>query len=218
MLPASPLFCIASETYVPEPSKNHDLHGNAPDASPVALLIVDMINDLDFPGNEYLIELAPALAENIASLKRACKQHRIPVIYANDNRGRWRSDFPRVLAEATRTESKGRNMVQRIAPHEDDYIVLKPKHSAFYATPLDVILTYLQVKTIIIAGITTNSCVMLTVSDAYVRDLKTLLVSECVAGQSEEDQRKAIERMEKDFAAKVVRMQDLDLEALRRAS
>ena len=108
--------------------------------------------------------------------------------------------------------------VQRIAPDEEDYIILMPKHSAFYATPLDVILTYLRVKTIIIAGITTNSCVMLTVSDAYVRDLKTLLVSECVAGQSEEDQRKAIERMENDFAAKVLRMQDLDFEALRRAS
>ena len=75
------------------PTKNEDLHGNAPDSAPVALVLVDMINDLEFEGGAALAEPAVRAAERIAAFKRKAKAHHIPVIYANDNFGRWRSDF-----------------------------------------------------------------------------------------------------------------------------
>ena len=49
-------------------------------------------------------------------------------------------------------------MIQALLPEQQDYVVLKPKHSAFYATPLDTLLEYIGVKNVILAGITTNAC------------------------------------------------------------
>src|SRR5438094_10316791 len=78
--------------------KNADLHGSAPDKSEIALIIVDVINDLDFPEAKQLARFIPALADSIARLKRRAKAAGVPVIYVNDNFGRWRSDF-RALIE-----------------------------------------------------------------------------------------------------------------------
>ena len=73
--------------------KNADLHGSAPDKSEVALILVDVINDLDFPEAKQLARFIPALADSIARLKGRAKAAGVPVIYVNDNFGRWRSDF-----------------------------------------------------------------------------------------------------------------------------
>src|SRR5436305_9486166 len=75
------------------PAKNQNLHGNAPDTHPVALLLIDVINDLEFDGGEKLLAPALAAARRIAALSARARRAGVPVIYANDNFGRWRSDF-----------------------------------------------------------------------------------------------------------------------------
>src|SRR5438105_7517306 len=75
------------------PAKNEDLHGNAPDKADVALLLIDVINDLDFPEGDQLLGHALPMARQIAAVKRRAKERGVPVIYVNDNFGRWRSDF-----------------------------------------------------------------------------------------------------------------------------
>src|SRR4029453_17310074 len=72
------------------PVKNEDLHGNAPNQSHVALLLIDVINDLEFPEGDQLLRHALPMARQIAALKRRAKQAGVPVIYVNDNFGRWR--------------------------------------------------------------------------------------------------------------------------------
>jgi nicotinamidase-related amidase len=119
--------------------KNEDLHGNAPDSCPVVLLLVDMLKDVDFPGNSQLLKSIDSLGKNISALKKRCKDAGIPVIYVNDNRDKWRSDFSVVLAHGLRPDSPGCPMVSQLIPEAPDYIVLKPKYSAFYATPLDTL-------------------------------------------------------------------------------
>jgi nicotinamidase-related amidase len=122
------------------PRSESDLDGNAPDRCNAVLILVDVINDLDFPNNRELVRNSPQLAKSIAQLKLRCKRLGIPVVYVNDNYGKWRSDFSAVLKHSLRENSPGRTMVQLLTPEPDDYIVLKPKHSAFYATPLETIL------------------------------------------------------------------------------
>jgi isochorismate hydrolase len=122
-----------------QPIKRNDLHGNVPDHYPVALLLVDVLNDLDFPGGEKLLTKAPALGKNIGALKRRCRKVGIPAIYVNDNRGRWRSDASDLVKQCLSDDAPGRTLVEPLLPLPDDYIVLKPKHSAFYATPLDAL-------------------------------------------------------------------------------
>jgi len=172
-----------------------------PDRSSAVLLLVDVINDLDFPGNRRLLRRVGRLSATIASLKTRCRQHGIACVYVNDNRGKWRSDSDEVIAHCMRPGSPGRRMVERLRPEPDDYIVLKPKHSAFFATPLDALLSHLGAKSLIIAGLTTNACVLTTVIELFLRDYAVYVPVDCVEGLSERDHRSALQLMKRNFAA-----------------
>jgi len=87
--------------------KNGDLHGNAPDKSEVVLLLIDVINDLEFEGGEELLRNALPAAKNIAHLKERARQAEVPVIYANDNFGRWRSAFNKIVQHCLRDQVRG---------------------------------------------------------------------------------------------------------------
>lgn len=194
--------------------KNHDLHGNAPDKSPVALLIIDMINDLEFPGGDELEKPARAAAKNIAALKRRAKDLNIPVIYANDNFGRWRSDFNEVVEHVLSDEVRGKTLAEVLKPERDDYFVLKPKNSAFYETTLDMLLTYLDVKRLILTGVNTDSCVLFTANDAYLRDLSLLIPADCVAAIKPTYTTESLAYMKRVLKADLTPSDQLDLAAL----
>jgi nicotinamidase-related amidase len=161
-----------------------DLHGSAPDKSKVALLIIDVINDLDFPEADELLQFAEPMAERIQALANAARASNIPVVYVNDNFGRWRSDFRALVENCLDAKSKGRHIVERLRPEECDYFVLKPKHSGFFATTLDTLLQYLGVETVILTGIAANICVLFTANDAYMRDLRVIVPKDCVASNT----------------------------------
>ncbi len=114
---------------MPRPARNRDLHGNAPDEARLALVLIDVINDLDFPGGAALRRPALAMARRLAVLKRRPRKFGIPAIYVNDNFGRWRSDFATLVARCRRPRFRGGNLAELLAPSADDYFVLKPKHS-----------------------------------------------------------------------------------------
>src|SRR3954453_9788276 len=196
------------------PIKNEDLHGNAPDKADVALLLIDVINDLDFPDGEQLLQFALPMARRIAALKARAKQAGVPVVYVNDNFGRWRSDFNAQVEHCTADRVRGKPVVERLRPGEDDYFVLKPKHSGFYSTTLDILLEYLGVKTVILAGVAANICVLFTANDAYMRDYKVVVPGDCVASNTEAENRSALEVMAKVLKADTRPSADLELSAL----
>src|SRR5690348_16726138 len=134
------------------PAKNEDLHGNAPDKSDVALLLIDVINDLEFEEGDQLLKFALPMARQIAKLKARAQERRIPVIYVNDNFGRWRSDFRAQVEHCLKDDCRGQPIAELLRPDKDDYFVLKPKHSGFYSTTLDTLLEYLGTKTVILTG------------------------------------------------------------------
>ena len=193
------------------PSKNQDLHGNAPDRSAAALVVIDMINDLEFPGGEQLLQPALAAAERIAELKRNAKAVGIPVIYANDNFGRWRSDFREVIEHCLVSSVRGQPLVERLRPEEDDYFVLKPKHSAFFATTLETLLEYLGTTQLILTGITGDICVLLTASDAFMRDFRLYVPQDCMASVSAQDNEQALAYMRRVLDVDTTPSAELDL-------
>jgi nicotinamidase-related amidase len=193
---------------------SRDLHGNVPDHSGIVLLIVDVINDLDFPDNEQLVRHSARLADSILAMKRRCKSVGIPAIYVNDNRGRWRSDLREVIRQAGRKDAPGKQMVERLTPAPEDYVILKPKHSAFFATPLELILQHLGAHTVVIAGVTTNACVLITAGDVFLRGYRLFVPSDCVAALTQESQLEALKIMSDNFNADTTPSTDLDLEAL----
>src|ERR1041385_4879990 len=145
-----------------------DLHGNAPDNSLVALLLVDVINDFDFPGGAQLLRHALPAAKRIVALKERCGRDGIDAIYVNDNFGKWRSEFRRLVSHCLKKDMCGQRVVKLLKPERDDYFVLKPKHSGFYSTTLDLLLQYLGAKTLVITGVAGNNCVLFTANDAYM--------------------------------------------------
>jgi nicotinamidase-related amidase len=198
------------------PDLNRDLHGNAPDKSNVALLLIDLINDLEFHRGDELLEYALPAAERVATLRRRARDLRIPVIYVNDNFGRWRSDFSAQVEHCLRDNVRGRPLAEALRPQEDDYFVLKPKHSGFFSTTLDLLLDYLEAKVLVLTGIAGNNCVLFTANDAYMRDFRLIVPSDCVASNSEEDNRHALEQMQVVLKADVRPSTDLDLDGLKR--
>ena len=185
------------------PAKNEDLHGSAPDKSDVALLLIDVINDLDFPEGDQLLRHALPMARQIAALKQRARDEGIPVIYVNDNFGRWRSDFNAQVEHCLNDGVCGKPVVELLRPGTDNYFVLKPKHSGFFSTTLDTLLEYLGVKSVILTGMAANICVLFTANDAYMRDLDLAVPSDCVASNTEEENRYALEQMQKVLKADI---------------
>jgi nicotinamidase-related amidase len=193
-----------------------DLHGNAPDQSQVVMLLIDVINDLSFPDNHDLVRRSVALAKSIAKLKKRCKKLGIPTIYVNDNRGRWRSDISTVLRHCLHTQSPGREMTKLLVPEPDDYIVLKPKHSPFYASPLQTILDYIGARIAIVAGVTTNACVLIAAADLHVRDFRLFGPADCVAALTAREHRRSLDVMKNSFDADTTSSSRLNLARLRK--
>jgi nicotinamidase-related amidase len=183
------------------PARNRDLHGSAPDKSETALLIIDAINDLDFPEARRLLRYAPAMARKILKLKQRAKRSGIPVVYVNDNFGRWRSDL-RSLVEHCR-KGKAKQIVDLLRPDQDDYFVLKPKHSGFFSSTLETLLRYLGAERLIITGIAGNYCVLFTANDAYMRDYKLIVPSDCTVSNTPAENREALNLMKNYLKADV---------------
>ncbi|HEY8835023.1 MAG TPA: isochorismatase family cysteine hydrolase [Chthoniobacterales bacterium] len=183
------------------PARNPDLHGSAPDKSEIALLLIDVINDLDFPEANQLLRYARPMARKLVRLKERAKRAGVPVIYVNDNFGRWRSDFRRQVLHCQREESRGHEIVSLLRPEEDDYFVLKPKHSGFFSTTLETLLHYLGSKKLILIGIAGNFCVLFTANDAYMRDFDLIIPSDCTVSNTAEENRQALALMRKFLKA-----------------
>ncbi|HEU4766854.1 MAG TPA: isochorismatase family cysteine hydrolase, partial [Pyrinomonadaceae bacterium] len=193
---------------------SHDLHGSAPDKSKTALLLIDVINDFDFDEGEQLLELALPVGKNIADLKQRTRDAGIPSIYVNDNFGRWQSDLNKIVEHCVRDESRGKPFVELLLPEDDDYFVLKPKNSGFYSTTLDLLLSHLGAKNLILTGIAGNNCVFFTANDAYMRDYKIFVPADCSVSNTKEENEHAFKQMQAVLKADITRSKELDLKAL----
>jgi nicotinamidase-related amidase len=194
--------------------RNADLHGNAPDKSPAALILIDVINALDFEHGHQLLEQALPMARKLAELKRRAKEAGIPAVYSNDNFGRWQSDLNQVLDHVLHDGVPGQPLAEMLRPDDDDYFVLKPKHSGFYSTQLDLLLEHLGARTLILTGVQANICVLFTANDAYMRDYTLVVPRDCVASTDPTDAEYALEQMRGVLKAQVTASDELDLDAL----
>ncbi len=184
---------------------HQDRLNHAPDSAETALILIDVINPIDFEGGERLLVNALPMAKSLVELKRRTKAAKIPVIYVNDNFGRWRSDFRRVVEECLEQGVLGKPIVELLRPQIDDYFVLKPKHSAFYQTNLEILLQYLGVNTLIMTGMARDICVLFSANDAYMRGFRLIIPSDCTASEESEQNEQVLELMCRVLKADVTR-------------
>ncbi|WP_347250570.1 isochorismatase family cysteine hydrolase [Zoogloea sp.] len=159
-------------------------HGCVAEKAPTALLLIDVINPFDFPEAGRLLHFARPAARRIATLKQKLTARGIPAIYVNDNFGRWQSDFHAQVDLCLRDDCPGADIVDLLRPGPHDYFVLKPKHSGFYSTSLELLLDYLGARQIVLTGFAGNLCVLHTANDAYMRDFELWVPEDCIASET----------------------------------
>jgi nicotinamidase-related amidase len=168
-----------------------------------------MMNDFDFTEARLLLPRALKAARRLAKLKERLKKRGVPVIYVNDNFGRWRSDWKEVFKHVTEKEMPGREIARVLEPQDDDYFILKPKHSGFYLTALDLLLRDLGAKTLIITGIAGNICVLFTAHDAHMREFKVIVPRDCTASNRKTDNDFALKQLKHVFDIATPRSADI---------
>jgi nicotinamidase-related amidase len=182
----------------------------------VALILIDVVNHFEFPDGDRILKQALPIVSELERLKQRAGRSGIPVIYVNDNFGQWRSDAGKLLAYCLRADCAGRDFVAPLQPDAEDYCVLKPMHSAFYQTPLDVLLRHLGASSLILAGIATNSCVLCTAHDAKMRDYDVTVVEDCCAARTPTEHRQAIEHIRLMADAKIMTARSVRFDRLKR--
>jgi nicotinamidase-related amidase len=181
-----------------------------------ALLLLDVITNFEFEDGRELLKRTLPAAKNIARLKQRVKKAGVPVVYVNDNFGKWQEDFKTMSDHFAKPDAKGREVVELLKPNHDDYYVLKPHRSGFYSTSLELLLRDLKAKTLIITGITTDICVLFTANDAYMRGFDLHIPIDCVAAVKPSFSRQAMEFIERVLKADTRKSTDISFRSSRR--
>ena len=157
-----------------------------------AVIALDLISDFAFPDGARVRRALNGRAPAIRLLLERARASRIPVVYANDNLGPWRSDSSGLIARCLEPTRAGAELVRSLLPEEGDSIVLKPRHSAFFGTPLVALLDDLGVDTLILIGVSAESCVWMTACDAHTRGLGLIVPLDTMAGACSRAQRASV--------------------------
>lgn len=159
-----------------------------------ALIIVDIINDFQFDMGDVLSKKTRNITEHLLALKEHAAKMKWPIIYINDHFGIWQADIAAIIKKCKNGRSA--YIIDRLAPNDSDYFLIKPKHSAFYGTALETLLHELHVDHLIITGIAGNICVLFTANDAYMREYEITIPRDCIASNNEKDNKYALTMME----------------------
>jgi len=171
--------------------------------SATVLLLVDWINPFDHEDARALDAPARAAARNTVRLRARLGRSGVQAIYANDNYGIWRSDFRGLIRRCRAAGGASAAITRLLPPRHDDIAVVKSRHSAFYETPLQLLLQQLKARELIITGVSTEWCVLFTAMDAYVRGYRLRVPQDCVASAFPERHAAALTYMSETLGADV---------------
>jgi nicotinamidase-related amidase len=153
--------------------------------SPRGLLLIDFINPLNFPGAEKLASPALVAARATARLRQRMEAQKVAVVYANDNYGVWQSDFQGLVAQCCAREDASGEIARLLAPRPRDITLLKPRHSAFYCSALELLLKEMGARELILTGLAADMCVQMTAADAFLRGYEGVWVpADCTAAET----------------------------------
>ncbi|MEH6944216.1 isochorismatase family cysteine hydrolase [Bacillus sp. JJ722] len=174
-----------------------------------ALLIIDMINHFNFEHGDQLLNHTLEILNPLLQLKQTAKAANIPIIYINDHYNLWQADFQKII-EVCRTNDNSA-LIDKIAPTNEDFFLIKPKHSAFFGTSLNTLLAHLHVKELILTGIAGNICVLFTANDAYMREFTLYCPQDCITSVDIHDNEYALTMMKNVLKADISNSRDIHL-------
>ena len=171
-------------------------HAQVPRSKRV-LLLIDFINPLDFPGAEKLAPGAVRAARATMRLRERMDREKVAVVYANDNYGVWQSDFHGLVSQCLQREDASGDIARLLAPRATDITLLKPRHSAFYGSPLELLLKQMGARELVLCGLAADICVQLTAADAFLRGYGVWVPADCTAAETPQAKAAALKYMAK---------------------
>jgi nicotinamidase-related amidase len=170
-----------------------------------ALLVIDMLNDFVLPGAPLEVPDTRRVIKNIQQELNSARASGRPVIYvcdahAPDDREFAKFGWPAHAVHGT----KGAEVIDELAPRPGDAVVHKNTYSGFYNTSLDDVLKKLGVDSLRLTGCVTHICIMVTASDAVLREYEVSVVEDGVAGIAQEDHDAALRIMKNVMGVKIV--------------
>ncbi|MES2940573.1 MAG: isochorismatase family cysteine hydrolase [Pseudomonadota bacterium] len=169
-------------------------HAQVPRSERV-LLLIDFINPLDFPGAGNLAPPALRAARATVRLRERLERQEVATVYANDNYGLWQSDFHSLVAQCTGRDDTSGEIARLLAPRATDITLLKPRHSAFFGSPLELLLREMGARELVLCGLAADICVQLTAADAFLRGFKVWVPADCTASESPQAKAAALKYM-----------------------
>ena len=158
-----------------------------------AVLVIDM--QYDFCDPEAPTTLWPSIGRTYEPIGRLCttaRERNVPVIYTQglvaadgSSAGLWR--FKQRFHAEMRVQiegSRGAEIVAELAPRAGDRVIRKWRPSAFFRTDMEVFLGTRAIDTLLVCGTSASGCVRATVTDAFMRDIRCMVVRECVADRT----------------------------------
>ncbi len=158
-----------------------------------AVLIIDMQRDFCDP--DAPTTLWPSIGQTYEPIKRLCAEARergVPVIYTQglvaadgSSVGLWR--FKQKFHAEGRIQiegSRGAQIIPELAPQVGDRLIRKWRPSAFFRTDLEVFLGAQRIDTLLCCGTSVSGCVRATVTDAFMRDIRCMVIRDCVADRT----------------------------------
>ncbi|MCC0093371.1 cysteine hydrolase [Streptomyces flavotricini] len=171
------------------------------DAGRTALIVIDMLNAYEHEDADVLVSSVREALPGVGALLRRARDAGAPVVYVNDNFGRWRSHHGEILEAAL--AGPHCDLVEPIAPDEESLFVVKARHSVFYETPLAYLLGQLEVERVVLCGQVTEQCVLYSALDAHIRHLEVVVALDAVAHIDAGLAEAALRMMERNMSAEL---------------
>ncbi|MFF8554971.1 cysteine hydrolase family protein [Streptomyces sp. NPDC015501] len=166
-----------------------------------ALIVIDMINSYDHPDADLLVPSVRSALPQMERLIDRARSQRVPVVYANDNFGQWRSHHGEIIETAL--AGSHAELVNPVLPDDDSLFVVKARHSVFYETPLTYLLSQLEADHLVLCGQVTEQCVLYSALDAHIRHLSVTVPRDAVAHIHGDLAEAALRMMERNMGAAV---------------
>ncbi|MFJ8787680.1 cysteine hydrolase family protein [Streptomyces sp. NPDC102462] len=182
------------------------MHGNT-EATGLALIVIDMIHTYDHEDAELLVPSARQVVPVLAELIGRARAAHVPVVYANDNFGLWRSHHGELLETALSRPHA--DLIEPIRPDDESLFVVKARHSIFYETPLSYLLWRLGAGHVVLSGQVTEQCVLYSALDAHIRHLEVTVPRDAVASIHPHLADAALDMMERNMGARIVTAKDI---------
>jgi nicotinamidase-related amidase len=148
--------------------------------SRTALVIVDMQNDFVAEGGSLRVPDAESTIPAISALLELARAYGMRVVFTQDTHRDGDPEW-RIWPEHAREGSWGWQIVEALAPAQDETVIRKVRYDGFYGTPLDHLLRLWGVTTLVICGTVANICVHYTAASAALRWYDVIIPRDAVS-------------------------------------